>query len=79
MKLDLSTHCACCGKKIDAEEQFSLPEVNAYERARALEIARNQPPAAKQPTDEELKEKYGFVYKDLFCEDCLQKLVEKAK
>lgn len=79
MNLDLSTRCARCGKKIDAAAQFSLPEVESYERARALEVARNKPPMAKQPTDTELMKKYGFAYKDLFCADCVKELVEKAK
>ena len=76
-KRQLAT-CSSCGETMAFEELESLPEVKAHHLEMIRAMLHGE--AKTEPVDEKsLIEKYGFGRNDLFCKECLEKILKKAK
>lgn len=70
--------CSSCGETMTFEELESLPEVKAHHLEMIRAMLHGE--AKTEPVDEKsLVEKYGFGRNDLFCKDCLEKILKKAE
>jgi len=71
--------CSRCKKEIPIGLAQFLPEIKAYYHASSLAIL-HQTETPSQPNDAKLIEKYGVSStEDLFCEECMKGIIERAK
>lgn len=71
--------CSRCKKEIPIGLAQFLPEIKAYYRASSLAIL-HQTEMPPQPDDSELLDRYDVsCTEDLFCEECMKGIIERAK
>ena len=73
--------CQCdrCKTFEYVDELHLLPEVEAFVRQFASSQTHDEEmDALELLNDEELKARYGYDSQNLFCRDCLQRLITKA-
>lgn len=71
--------CDCCKKFEYVDDLQLLPEVDAFVRRFAsAQTHEEEMDALELLNDEELKARYGYDSQNLFCRDCLQRLIAEA-
>ena len=71
--------CDCCQMFVYVDELHLLPEVETFVRRFASsQTHEEEMDALELLNDEELKARYGYDSQNLFCRDCLQRLIAEA-
>ena len=71
--------CDCCQMFVYVDELQLLPEVDTFIRCfTSAQTHEEEMEALELLNDEELKARYGYDSQNLFCQDCLQRLIAEA-
>ena len=71
--------CDCCKAFEYVDDLQLLPEVDIFiRRFTSAQTHEEEMDAMELLNDEELKARYGYDSQNLFCQDCLQRLIAEA-